>query len=478
METPNFSSSIGDHNLVTAVVQGNTVQGSINITQILGHSADYAALTSQITETQEWLADIPDTKPDKRLEVSQKLEGLRAQEQKFKEDVLRLAETFSKINIDGERLTKAKEHFEAGRFREADAILNAEDMTRDQDALLHARDRKERELGDINKNLTKNADEWLVKANINQLQWDDPDWFETTVACFEKSLKAQRTRDNLWKYALFLYKHNQPHKVEQLYLELLELVQADESDLARTAMNLGLFYYTVQKMPEAETMYLRSLEIRERLAKANPAQFEPDLAMTLMNLGLFYETVQKMPKAEMMYFRSLDDAETMYLRAFEISERLAKANPAQFEPDLATTLVNLGVFYQTVQKMPEAETMYLRSLEIYERLAKANPAQFEPDLATTAMNYGFFLFQNGKAIEAEERVRRANEVFRRVAADNHGQYDLSVSRTCGLLGIFKKEKGEAAAARALFEECIAIASRYPDVLEAQQLIAMAKQQME
>ena len=54
---------------------------------------------------------------------------------------------------------------------------------------------KERELGDINKNLTKIANEWLVKTNIKQLQ--------------------------------------------------------------------------------------RSLEIYERLAKANPAQFEPDLVGTL-----------------------------------------------------------------------------------------------------------------------------------------------------------------------------------------------------
>ena len=31
--------------------------------------------------------------------------------------------------------------------------------------------------------------------------------------------------------------------------------------------------------------------------------------------------------------------------------------------------------------MPESEKIYLRLIEIYERLAKANPAQFEPNLA-------------------------------------------------------------------------------------------------
>jgi len=41
METPNFSSSIGDHNLVTAVVQGNDVATNLHVNIILGHSADY-----------------------------------------------------------------------------------------------------------------------------------------------------------------------------------------------------------------------------------------------------------------------------------------------------------------------------------------------------------------------------------------------------------------------------------------------------
>ena len=51
-------------------------------------------------------------------------------------------------------------------------------------------------------------------------------------------------------------------------------------------------------MPEAETMYLRSLEIRERLAKANPAQFEPELAGTLGNLSWFYLLVKKFNEAQ------------------------------------------------------------------------------------------------------------------------------------------------------------------------------------
>lgn len=100
-------------------------------------------------------------------------------------------------------------------------------------------------------------------------------------------------------------------------------------------------------------MYLRSLEIRERLAKSNPAQFEPDLARTAMNLGLFYSDVQKM-----------GDSEKMYLRSLEVYERLAKSNPSQFEPALARTLGNLSFSYLFVSKYPQAAAAAERTLTL------------------------------------------------------------------------------------------------------------------
>ena len=58
-------------------------------------------------------------------------------------------------------------------------------------------------------------------------------------------------------------------------------------------------------MPEAEKFYLQSLEIYTRLAQQNPAQFEPDLALTLNNLGVFYEDTKQLEKARAFYSRAL-----------------------------------------------------------------------------------------------------------------------------------------------------------------------------
>lgn len=77
----------------------------------------------------------------------------------------------------------------------------------------------------------------------------------------------------------------------------------------------------------------------------------------------------------------------MFLRALEIRERLAYNNPVQFEPGLAATLLNLSVFYAD-RKPGEAEKTYSRAVELYDRLVQNNPAQFEPLLARTLFKLG------------------------------------------------------------------------------------------
>jgi len=134
-------------------------------------------------------------------------------------------------------------------------------------------------------------------------------------------------------------------------------------------MNLGSLYFTNQKVRESGKVYLRSLDIYERLAASNPAQFEPDLAKITMNLGNFYATVQKM-----------GDTEKMYLRSLDIYERLAASNPAQFEPDLAMTLSNFGYFRQENDKLEEARKMYSRVLVLRQKAVANGRTHFLSDL--------------------------------------------------------------------------------------------------
>ena len=61
-----------------------------------------------------------------------------------------------------------------------------------------------------------------------------------------------------------------------------------------TQYNLGCLYSDTQRYEDSEKMYLSAMEIRRRLAVANPQVYEPDLADTQYNLGCLYYNINVM----------------------------------------------------------------------------------------------------------------------------------------------------------------------------------------
>jgi tetratricopeptide (TPR) repeat protein len=143
-----------------------------------------------------------------------------------------------------------------------------------------------------------------------------------------------------------------------------------------------------------------AVDIRRRLAQADPARFEPDLATSLNNLS-----------------NRLSDAgdgacaQAVIHEAADIFRRLAQANPARFEPDLAMSLNNLSVRLGNAGDGVGALAVIPEAVDIYRRLAQANPALFEPDLAMSLNNLSNQLSDTGDgagALAACRRTRRAS----------------------------------------------------------------------
>ena len=63
-------------------------------------------------------------------------------------------------------------------------------------------------------------------------------------------------------------------------------------------------------------MFKLALAMRERLVKDNPQAYEPDLARSYNNLANLYRDTQR-----------FTESEQMYKAALEIRKRLAEANP-------------------------------------------------------------------------------------------------------------------------------------------------------
>src|SRR5262249_15011350 len=99
---------------------------SVNITQILGKSAEHKDLLNQLETKRELLAYVPEDKTEKRLKISQDIAQFEAQIEQFKQDVLRLAQEFNRIEINTDRLRRAKAHFEQGEIAAARAVFESE----------------------------------------------------------------------------------------------------------------------------------------------------------------------------------------------------------------------------------------------------------------------------------------------------------------------------------------------------------------
>ena len=181
-------------------------------------------------------------------------------------------------------------------------------------------------------------------------------------------------------------------KLEQALAALVRRTEhADDADLRQRVLTLSGQFATLKKQ------HLTGLlDINERFAKSHPAQFEPDLARTCMNLGIFYNVNQKPVESEKMHLRSL-----------EIRERLAKANPAQFEPNLAMSCYNLGILYSDNDRHKEAIPILKKGLVIQQKLAEANPATHTEDLADTFNNLGFAYLKDGDFSNARDCLEKS-----------------------------------------------------------------------
>ena len=159
-------SELSSHFILPALTEERYTGDVINVSvdKIIIGSLDYQKLVEEIEDKKESLEDVPDSKPERRLKISQKIQVLEKQLEQFKQDVIRLYEIFTKIEINTERLKQAKEHFEKVEFREADAILKAEEMTDDLNKLIEKDKQLDKAKEEVRENREQIANEFLIRA--------------------------------------------------------------------------------------------------------------------------------------------------------------------------------------------------------------------------------------------------------------------------------------------------------------------------
>ncbi len=95
-------------------------------------------LDVRFDKTQQKIERYPDDEDFKAelLTISEERNEIHKKLDDLKKEVIRLAETFTKLPINTERLNLAQQHFATGDYAAARAVLDAEQMGRELDALL------------------------------------------------------------------------------------------------------------------------------------------------------------------------------------------------------------------------------------------------------------------------------------------------------------------------------------------------------
>ena len=91
--------------------------------------------------------------------------------------------------------------------------------------------------------------------------------------------------------------------------------------------------------------------------------------------------------------------------------RLAAANPAAYEPDLASSLYNWSIDLGEAGRREEGLAAIEEAVQVYRRLAVTNPAEYEPDLAMSLYTLSLRLGEVGRRDEANAASEEADKLL-------------------------------------------------------------------
>jgi tetratricopeptide (TPR) repeat protein len=395
----------------------------------IGKNYQYNELLDQLRTQEKLLSLTPETEEEERLAISRKIVQLKSLIDQFKRDVLGLAEQFNRIPINTERLQRAKEFFDKGDFAEARTVLEIEleQMQDEQTRLLIKREEYE---ADTLPKLKTNGEQFFVLGLLTQLDYSNPNWFSDSCQYFEQSIKSYATKDNVFHYAVFLWKHNRVNEAEKYYLKYLTdfKLELSSEEKAGALNNLGLLHWDSNEFEKGLAECLEALEIFKTLSKDNEEKYLPEVAGGLNNVAMFYGELNDSSKALQGYeealqiYRRLAEKSPVYL--FDVAKLLSNAGTintemkaheqalAQFTealvilkalsktklPDvpfyIATALHNLGRLYCDMGDYDHAAESYEKALSIRLELAKTNPLVYLPEASCTLSNLAFFYLKS------------------------------------------------------------------------------------
>ncbi|MDP1786417.1 tetratricopeptide repeat protein [Nitrosomonas sp.] len=439
---------------------------SIYNLMIIQGSQDYKNLKNIVEKARKNLEKIPNDS-DFIEELKKSEENL----ENFTRDIRKLVDEISKIPLNSERGIKAKNLFNRGEYQAAREILNIEEMSREQQALINKQQQLAHQQEDITAQLNNLSGEFILKAKLTAVDFQLGDQrIAKTRQYFEQALISERTPEYLSEYAFFLQDNRFYISAIEIYTEVLKTYQelANKNPDKYQPYVAAVFHNIASLQApscncriESEDIYQENLKFFRELTKNNPETYLPGIAMTLNGLGSVVGADSS---------RHLE-AEKIYLENLKINRELAKKNPGVFLTSVAGALNNLGVIVSNdSNRQNEAKAYYQESLKIYRELAKDIPAMNLSGVAAVLRNLGNLVANdNSHYKEAEAFYQESLRIYRELAIDNPMKYQPGMANVIVGLGKFYLEQKQTRLAVTYLQEAQELFAIFPKESEEMHL---------
>lgn len=334
----------------------------------------------------------------KRLsEAKNDLKNKLKEMEDFKHGILQLAETFSKIEIDSERLQEAYKLFLEGKYSEARTILMMEQALNEHDDLLKKRDKLSQDTAENERKLKQKAKESFLLANLQAVNYSiGASRVDEASKYFQLALREHKCFEYLISYATFLRHNNRRRDAEKICQKTISFIKENYKETDEEKQNLAEIlaeYVQVllvfpDKLSLAEEKARESLEIYSSF-KIIPKKLISTLVKVLNELGNVLDELGK-----------YQDAERFYKSGIEILDNYKYKDPILFAKILHDYAILLS---KNEKKFDQAEKYLRKALKIRNYISYDNSSIKSIEIARALLSLGNLLSkQSSRYAEARE----------------------------------------------------------------------------
>jgi len=455
-------------------------------------------LVSKMDEAEELRKDIlRESDPNRKKQKSLRLGRISKEINSSKEYILSLATTFSRIELNTERLRNAYEEFLKGNADVVDKILDLESLEGEQREILRSAGEIDEQKKLSDKRRILNSNEFLLKASNTLLLDGETDKYRTAETLFLKSIETYRNTVNLFAYGSFLISQNRFHEAAGIFGECISSYsnapgdrKKFRGDVASAYQNMAYCLEQLNQFVPAEECYLNSLSIYEDM-KREGEDVEKELSAAYNNIANlkmsgpdFQESEQYLLKSLQIkkklsesgspenmlslafgflglgkYLAEKGDYENSYNingSALTILDALRSEFPGKYDAEYARTVNNIAQMLSNMDQIEVAREAFEDCLALRRSLFRNNPAGFSADLSSTLNGYGLMEYKQRNFSKAEILLKEALDLRRELASDFPDSFEDEFAESLENYGMLVLNTKGASSAEPFISESIQI----------------------